>query len=271
MFSKLLKHELKSQGGLIGFLSLGALGVGVFGGLLLWLLMNLTKSNMDAPIVAIGSIFSFMALAGTIFAIMAYMIGIRILLIYRFYKHHFSDEGYLTFTLPASTHQILLSSILNIAIWILVSGIVEFISIALILSPVMIPSIQQASEYYFSIEGLMYELSGGTVFLQILSVISIFVYSLILPLLSITIGAQVAKKHKLLAAFGIGYGLSAAIGIVSGIISIFSLIGDAAVSVSSDTIYFVFSLLIPSLLYLAIGIGGYFIMHHLVDKKLNLP
>ena len=110
--------------------------------------------------------------------------------------------------------------------------------------------------------------------MQVVYIISAGVYSLILPLMSITIGAQVAKKHKLLAAFGIGYGLSTVISLISTLLRFSSLIVDSAtsgISRLSDSLYSIFSMLIPSLLYLGIGIGGYFIMHHLIDKKLNLP
>ena len=272
MFSKLLKHEMKAQAGLIGVLSLAALGVGALGGAILWLIVNVPKSSEDEVLITLLTMFGGLAVVGAFFAIMAYLIGVEILLIYRFYKHHFSDEGYLTFTLPVSTHQILLSSILNIAIWLLIAGLVAILGYLMIFAPGIHQSIHDVhNDFLYIFESIDSIFDDSIYFMQAISIFSTFIYGLILPLMSITIGAQVAKKHKLLAAFGIGYGLSTALSFISGILSFISLVGDVAISETSDSVYFIFSMLIPSLLYLGVGIGGYFVMHHLVDKKLNLP
>ena len=122
MFTKLLKYEFRAQRKLLSILSLSALGAGIIGGLMMWLITgsdviygSFTTENDFAAAMLIS--FSTTLMLGAIFAIIAYIVAVYILLLYRFYKHHFSDEGYLTFTLPATTHQILLSSILNIIIW----------------------------------------------------------------------------------------------------------------------------------------------------------
>ena len=93
-------------------------------------------------------------------------------------------------------------------------------------------------------------------------------YQLILPLLAITMGAQVAKKHKLLAAFGIYYGLNMGVSVVTSISNIYLLVSEALINNSASLM---FSTIFNSVLYLGLAIGGYFLMHHLVDKKLNLP
>lgn len=280
MFAKLLKHEFKSQAKLMLILSLAALGAGVVGGGMLALFMHLIESEMDTTGAIIGTVFSMMIMIFMIFAIVAYSMAVMILLAYRFYKHHFSDEGYLTFTLPASSHQILLSGILNFLIWQVIASVVAFVSIMVIMTPVFTMLIQETGmpqmifsesflEVMYADMGVDY--SGWYILLQILSMVISYVGAAVLILTSITIGSVVAKKHKILASIGIYYGINMAMSIVTNIISFVGMMGDAWVAESTGMFSMTWSMLIPALLYLGIAIGGYFLMHHLVDKKLNLP
>lgn len=271
MFSRLLKHEFKSQCGIFSVLSLAALGAGLLGGGMMALLMHLTESNSENVSSVMGIATAGMLLVGVCLALVAYAVAVELLLIYRFYKHLFSDEGYLTFTLPVTTHQILLSSIVNITIWTLISGLVTLLGILMIVAPMFTMSGNDVGTSLVQDWQLIRsEFGGELVVLQIISTIAKAIYSLILPLLSITIGALIAKKHKVLAAFGIYFGINMVISTLSGVVSILTAFSDFMISYSSNDVFYVFSTLVPALVYLGLGIGGYFIMHHLVDKKLNL-
>lgn len=273
MFSKLLKHDFKAQWGIFGVLSIAALCAGLLGSGMMALLLHLSENNSDDAATVMGILLSVLLLAGVIFAVVAYVTAVWILLIHRFYKQLFTDEGYLTFTLPVTAHQILLSKILNIVIWTLISGIVAFLSGLLILAPLL----GYADEYitYSTIQEVFQELTGvfgdGYMVMQVFSALSSAVYSLVLPLVSITIGALVAKKHKILAAFGIYFGINMVISTLTGVLSIFTFVSDSLISYASDSFTYIFSTLIPALVNLALGIGGYFLMHYLVKNKLNLP
>ena len=83
---------------------------------------------------------------------------------------------------------------------------------------------------------------------------------LIVLMLAVTIGAMIAKKHKILAAVGVYYGIS--------MVQSFALTFANLSVVSEENILHIFSA--TGLTSLAIGIGGYFLMHHLVNRKLNL-
>ena len=123
MFAKLLKHEWKSTAGLLGILSLAALGLSVLGTVILRILNNYgdQMSGNGYPLVpvALGTMLFFLAVA-----LIAYAVGSRILLLARFYRNKFTDEGYLTFTLPVNCHQIFLSALLNMVAWSLITGAV---------------------------------------------------------------------------------------------------------------------------------------------------
>lgn len=272
MFTKLLKHEFKSQAGLLSILSAAALGAGLLGSGVMWYIANVVEGNRGGSEIAIGMFLAMLLFMGMIFLIAAYSIAVTILLVYRFYKRHFSDEGYLTFTLPATTHQLLLSSIANIAIWSLISVVVVFLSGMMMISPMLHMTGALAGESFFEMwSTIMSEFGFGTVFLQVFAAICSGVGGLILPLISVTLGALAVKKYKLLAGFGIYYGINMILSTLMGILSMVTMIGDITISESAGNVSLGLTTLIPSLLYLGIGIGGYFLMHYLVDKKLNLP
>ena len=125
MFAKLLKHEWKSTGALLGILSVGALGIGVLAAVVLRILVTNGSKWMESeslfvlliPMLGTMLVFLFVAL-------IAYMLGTQVFLLIRFYRNKFTDEGYLTFTLPVNAHQIFLSSALYILIWQIISGVV---------------------------------------------------------------------------------------------------------------------------------------------------
>jgi hypothetical protein len=211
--------------------------------------------------------FTTTLLVGVILAVGAYALAVWILQIIRFYHRHFTDEGYLTFTLPAGSHQILLSSIINFAIWSLISVIVLYLSFWIIFLPIKDSLLSLGiTDLFEDVNTLLYGESAPA--LQIISTLSKALYSLMLPLLSITMGAQVAKKHKLLAAFGIYYRLNTAISIITSMITIAVVINGLY---AENDMVLILTSVIQSVIQFVVAIGAYFLMHHLVDKRLNLP
>ncbi len=273
MFAKLLKHYLKEQRGLMLMLSGAALAIGLLGGALSHYLISAIQNGGLAEHNATLEGTLMLILMGMYFALYAYMIGVFIYQLYCFYRRHFTDEGYLTFTLPVTTHQLLLSSICNVAIWLTVSGLVMMLSWSMIYLPLIKlsdPSVDiQTLFSMMNSQGLREVMNemGFNGFLVALLIISALLSGLILPLASITIGSLVAKKHKLLASFGIYYGINFGISTLQGILSVVSIVGDV---IRDDVPSFGSMFLSMSVVFLIIAAGGYFLMHHLMKKKLNL-
>ncbi len=71
------------------------------------------------------SIFAFVIL------LMATMVLPTIMLVMRFYKSMVGDEGYLTFTLPVAPYEILLSKLINAALWTVFGFIAIIASISI--------------------------------------------------------------------------------------------------------------------------------------------
>ena len=89
---------------------------------------------------------------------------------------------------------------------------------------------------------------------------------IIILMLSVTIGSVVVRKLKVLAAIGIYYGINIVLSLGNTIIMVVS----GLLSSNSIDFYNQF-FLYPTILMLALGTGGYFLMHYLASKKLNLP
>ena len=215
----------------------------------------------------------------SVIALIAYSIGTWIVLLIRFYQNKFTDEGYLTFTLPVSSHQILLSSYLNIAIWTVVVTLVAQLSVGLatligasateLFSPEALKKILSAlgtiPDYYL-------EIIDGDVAVAILSVLNVLITAmgqLMMILMSITLGAVLAKKYKILAAIGFYYVGNMAISIITGVYTfVVTFAGVFTDSVNTYSLY----ILVPTLiLRTAVLIISYIVTIHFMSKKLNLP
>ena len=260
MFAKLLKHEWKATWGILGMLSLCALGAGVVGAVMLRLLIDAAETNQNNPLNAISPSVLMFVLLG----LMVYSVGGSILLYFRFYKNKFTDEGYLTFTLPAKSWEIFLASLVNILIWSVIIGLVVCVSVGLILVlglGNLVKNIFPADAWQQLLESV-----DGEVILNLAMNAVNAVSNVVVIMACITLGAVAAKKHKLLAAVGIYYGASTVRNTVSTIVM-------ASTMESAQTFEKVMT--VSSVSNAVIGVlfavGGYFLSVYLMDHKLNLP
>lgn len=274
MFLKLLKYKINAQRNLFIILSAIALSLSVVGALDLWFLQEHVDDIASDVISVFAGLFGGALLMVIWYSLIAYTIAVSILLAVQFYKRHFSDEGYLTFTLPVTTHQHLLSSYLNNLIWTVITLLVMLSCIMILISPLYswsdISDDLRVSWMYWRSE--MSGLGSITPFMSLMTFGSLLSGCLI-PLLAITIGCVAVKRRKLLASFGIYYGINSAISVITGVLSLLAMIGDAYImdSLNSDTLRLLLTTIVPLFLYIGITIGGYFLMYRLVDRKLNLP
>lgn len=274
MFTKLLKYEFKSQQKLLTTLSFAALGAGLVGGLALWLLIDVLENVENVTASAVGSILSTILLFGVILGIVGYVIAVWILLLYRFYKHHYSEEGYLTFTLPVTAHQTLLATIVNMVIWEVIALVTCLCAICMIFAPglafVWKHSIPETKMVWQEITAAFSELGNGYFTLQILMYVASWLYSLIIPLTCISLGCLLTKKYRILTSFAIYYGLHLGMSLISGIITVIVTVSQIASGTGSDETILL-GMAIPFVLELALAVGGYFLTHRMMSKKLNLP
>ena len=118
MFTKLLKHEWRATRGMLGTLCLICLGASLLGGGTMRYLMIASSQDAQQNVIVVLNVLAMVAAM-----IAVAVVGVAALFLYigRFYKSRFTDEGYLTFTLPVSTHQNLLASMANTAIGMVIT------------------------------------------------------------------------------------------------------------------------------------------------------
>lgn len=279
MFRKLLKHEWKSTGPLLGFLSLGALGIGVVGAVVLRVLI----AYGEKPVESDSALTLMIPMLGLtllllILGLIAYGIGTEIYLLIRFYKNKFTDEGYLTFTLPVNSQQIFLSSLVYILIW-------QVISIVTTLAAVVIAiTFGTAQTGLVNTEAFTVMGEIGEVFIELFRTVGSEEYlvltelkelfkwlaGILLMMTSVTVGAIITKRLKLLVAVGIYYGANMVIGMITGFISIFSMLAPTVWGISQQ-MTLITGVVIELLLQIGLALGGYFLSTYLMRKKLNLP
>ena len=71
----------------------------------------------------------------TLFLFVGYAIAVPLLQYYGFYKQHFGNEGYFTFSLPVTTHQHVLSSAVCVLIWNLFMYVTVILAGVLLILP----------------------------------------------------------------------------------------------------------------------------------------
>ena len=208
---------------------------------------------------------------------------------HRFYSHFFSDEGYLTFTLPVKRRTLLLAKLANEMIWQIaqVLLILACVLVFLLIAPpatqehpvIDITVLQGAVRGFFAIFGgagdgaLPLFIIEGALFL-----LGLLLFQTCLVHFCITIGAVVAKKHKLLAGIGIYYGVNM---VVSGIGQLlFGLLGglmvygleeflvnaEASASIGARALL----LLLVTLAVYTLAVLLYCLTQDKLDHKLNL-
>ena len=206
------------------------------------------------------------------------VVGVAAVVVYmgRFYKSRFTDEGYLTFTLPVNTHQNLLASLVNTAIGMVLMTLVICLSgcLWMVIAFAGVEGFYQTvwehfpelwEKFWSLVQTHAGEIPWGVVARGMLSALTGAINSLVMLMLAVTVGSLIAKKHKILAAVAVFYGIHVLISIATAFLmsATVALSGGALAAMSG---YFGRT----ALLMTALSLGGYFLMYWLVDRKLNL-
>ncbi len=249
MFGKLLKHEFRSVARPLGLASLVTLVTAILCGFVFF-----QRIQNPFNYIVFGDFFQGIIIASAVIFLLLYLLVPTYYLVYRFYRRHFCDEGYLTFTLPATTHEHLLSSIANILIWNVITGIVALLSIIVIVCSGMGDSLDLG----LSQEELEMIINGNSIhpigFL--LDLLTSPLYTTVILMTAVTAGCTFAHNHKLLASFGFYYGGNLILGELLQFFNEISM---------EDGIFW-----LPAMVRLGLAAGSYFLMHYLIEKRLNI-
>ena len=259
MFAKLLKMEFRSTWNVLGILCLSLVGAGLLGGVAIRYLVG-----EDAPKQWLMILCTLAIVAAVLFFVVCCAAAL-IVQIVRFYRSRFTDEGYLTFTLPVTTHQILLSSFITSAVNLIAIAAVAVISFVL-MGLCVVPDFEVLREgihvLWQELPELWARFTQADVLqafgLLLVNAIVAFSNDLILIMLAVTIGSLVAKKHKILAAVAFYY-------ILRVVDLTFTGVSMVKLAESPDSL-----LGLLAIVNLILAVVGYILMYFLVDKKLNL-
>lgn len=276
MFSKLLKYDNKAIFKYWWIAAVGSVLVSLFGGLCIQVVdtpANAIVHQFLYTLASIGLMFS-------IFGLFLLPLITQILILVRFYKNFFTDEGYLTFTLPVKKTTLLNSKLVMTLIFSLASTVLLFVNIFIMLA-VGMPEDVFAVHTWNTIGGALsvfFEGFGGFgvsyIILVILIFIALMMAQMLFIFLCITIAAVIAKKHKVLTAIALYYGINMVLSfgielmLIGGIFSVADYI--ASLGVTSGLIGVAFIMLAVLGLIITAGMGLYLVQLRLLDKKLNL-
>ncbi len=227
MLRKVLKYDLDAIWLPWVIMSITSLVLSVASGFSLRALM------MYDPMADVGQFPSWMPLAvlvlfATVIAIVLYGALSTIMVLVRYYQNFFTDEGYLTFTLPVKRSTLFNSKFLSAIMWNVGTTIVILTSLVIALS--IAPANQDGTgvlltgifSQIFDILSLIFTFIDGWLwahFAVIIVLLIIYsVFSTLLMFACVTIGCIMVKKLKVLVSILIYYFVSSAISIGSNIL-----------------------------------------------------
>lgn len=220
MLKKCMKYDLRSffkiwliAAIVMLFISIiGGIGLGSFLGAIPEMEEMDTESSENLlPMILIIArmiigIFSYIAV---IYSLIIFASGTSIMLYIRYYTHFFTDQGYLTFTLPVRRSTLFWSKTLSALIYTVGSMLVTAISIfnvgaCIVISLALNPQI--AAEFGLDLPAMLSGLQFSTVayalvllVLCVIFIVALTFASLMMQYLIITIAATLFRKLKLLS------------------------------------------------------------------------
>lgn len=204
-----------------------------------------------------------------VMSIVIVLVTTFILMISRFYKNFLTDEGYLMFTLPVSTRDLILSKLIVTFCYTIISTLTSILSLFIVfINSERMSGIHEIfTEIYNEISTLNTSVPLVILLITVFLIIAI-VSNILNTYASIALG-QLYKKHKLLGSF-IAY---MAIYTIIQAIGLFALVIGSLIQINlrlspSSLFYIVITVLI--LLYTILSLIYYSITTHMFRKKLNI-
>lgn len=259
MFGKLVKHEWGAVRSWIGMLCLAIFVAGLLsGGVLRYMVWSTVTGN--SIMVTVYSI----VLAVAVLIIFGGCFATVYLMIYHFAKSRFEDEGYLTFTLPVTTHKQLLAGILNTVIGVVLVALTACASVALGMSIFLLSyEMNTMAEMINLISGIPGQIldnlniHGWQILIAMVQGILTFLTDVVLLMLAVTVGYCV-KTHPVLTGFGLYLAIDIAYSLILEVVGLWT---EANFYLRSG---------VSCMVLMIVLLTAYFVMHRRLDKKLNL-
>ncbi|HFU4115593.1 TPA: ABC transporter permease [Streptococcus suis] len=259
MFKKLLKYEFQSVGKWYLGIYAGALALSAILGFWLQALTIRTQGGTTEPGGAEMVLFGTFSMT---FGILIAALGLStfFMVINRFRKNVYGRQGYLTMTLPVSSHHIILSKLLASLVWYLLAGITIILSIGIVLAVLMLGSGEVVIP---ELQTLIQALDWPVIFAHLFYMLIESTTGILLIYFSISVG-QLFKDHRLLFAILTYIGISIVLGVF----------GTLVFTNYLENLYNAAQPLYPNpilaLINIILAFAYYFGTHFIMTKKLNL-
>lgn len=279
MLKKVLRYDLKSiyRYWWIGAIACFALSLlGSFG---------VSFLNTDKTITLPIEIFSYISIILTVIGYVAFISLAQILVFVRYYKNFYSDEGYLTFTLPVKritqlNSKLIMGSttyITTIIFCLVCAGIMLLIGFR---NDIFTKETYEAILEMWKEFKEIFETKTDVLIFIINILVAIVTVLLSVALtnqfmyLCISIGASISKKAKVASAIALYFVAGSAVSFILSMFSIFvsSALANWTFEMTDAEYRIVFTLIPFALMFFVsiINIALYAIQYRLLDKKLNL-
>lgn len=265
MLGKLIKYEIRASGKMLFILYPAIIVLAIINKLLFYF-------GEDSPsnIIAIPTILStmlYVCLIGAVFLITL------IIMIIRFHKNLLGEEGYLMFTLPVKTHNLILSKLIVTAIWFIVAWVVSIGSVL-----ILIPDYSFMSDFPQIWDSMtrgfqdIFDVSLGGYLALFIPLCFVCLTTFILTIYTAISIGHLANKNRILASFGAYIVISI---VVQSITMIYlSIAGQDLLSVmlSPNTSSFpvMNTMLFDIILATCLSVIYFFITRYILSKKLNI-
>lgn len=280
MLKKLLKYDLKAVFKYWWIAAISTLGLSVLGGFAVTVLRDTVSTEPEKKVPIILEILSSIALPLVYLGFIALGILTVIMIFARYYKNFFSDEGYLTFTLPVKKSELINSKVIMGVISSLATSFVVLVNIIIILvigffDNIIKPDFWKEFSEFFS---EVFKSLGVYTFVYVLEIILVVFLANLLSTLflydCVAIASMLVKKAKVITAIGIYY---VANGVISTLFTIFSLFGmstiiDTMSAMKTSTLLPLISLLGSGIIVMLAMFTAllYLLQYWIIDRKLNL-
>lgn len=266
MLRKLLKYEFKGNGKIMfpfyGLILILAVMTKLFNGI------NIQQFSTLGEIAFGVVAFSYGLTMASVMILTVFLI------IQRFSKTVYGDEGYLTHTLPVKSRDIIISKTIAAIAWMALSGIVAMISVAIMaFYPDFFKDFTSAYKAFaaeMGQEGIR-QIFGTLGYMTIVSILAA-ISGIMMIYMSISIG-QLFKK-KLMGSIAAFLGVSFISSIIVGFIGNSPIADMIEVMMNNDTASVIAGMntlmLFLSVFYIIKIAIYYLVTNHLMTKKLNL-
>lgn len=280
MLGKLLRHEWKAVWKvpmlLFGVLMIMAVMAGLTFSLPIW-----DSEWIGLPLSGIMLLMMFY------FSLIGVSMGISIYFAVRYYKNMFTDEGYLTHTLPVTTNQLLLSKVITMCGWELIASIAVILSLILFGGTAVLSLIPKDSSFAREIlEGIdeifraipelwrIPEFRGinGYGASMVAAMIASVFSNTMLVIGSVTLG-QMARRHRVLGAVGAYFAIQMVMSIVTALLIVpLMMMRIEAMDYWDVSPFYVMTpmYLVMAVISLGVGTGLYFLSKYLISRQLEL-